>query len=32
MRNRLLRLAGTLVVTALAATYIVWKIDLGRKE
>ena len=30
MRNRLLRLAGTLIVTALAATYIVWKIDVGK--
>ena len=30
MRNRLLRLAGTLIVTALAVTYIVLKIDLGK--
>ena len=30
MKNRLLRLAATLVVTALAATYILWKIDVGK--
>jgi glycosyltransferase 2 family protein len=30
MRGRLLRLGGTLVVTALASAYILWKIDLGK--
>jgi uncharacterized protein (TIRG00374 family) len=30
MRRRWLRLAATLVVTALAGTYIVWKIDVGK--
>jgi uncharacterized protein (TIRG00374 family) len=30
MRRRLLRLAGTLVVTGLCLAYIVWKIDVGK--
>ncbi len=30
MRNRLLRLAGTLAVTGLCTAYLVWKIDLTR--
>ncbi len=30
MRNRVLRLAGTVIVTGLAATYIVSKIDIGQ--
>lgn len=30
MRNRLLRLAATLVVTGLCTAYLVWKIDLSR--
>lgn len=30
MRGRLLRLTGTLVVTALACTYILWKIEIGK--
>ncbi|HEY4346694.1 MAG TPA: lysylphosphatidylglycerol synthase transmembrane domain-containing protein [Gaiellaceae bacterium] len=30
MRNRWFRLAATLVVTGLAAAYILWKIDLGK--
>ena len=30
MRRRLLRAVGTLVVTGLAAAYLVWKIDFGR--
>ena len=30
MKRRLIRLAGTLVVTGLCAAYIFWKIDVGR--
>ena len=30
MKNRYLRLAGTLLVTGLCTAYLIWKIDLSR--
>ena len=30
MKNRFLRVGGTLVVTGLCTAYLVWKIDLGK--